>query len=448
MKEATLMQDAALPFRPRVASPADRALASISAQTVGVRRRSNRFVAERAVFVAGGALLLTFALLVGFAFLLSERSYALGAWALLIALAVVLVVSLRNAHRGWMLRSDVALRIDRRAQLQDRLATLSSAPAAARRSPLWDVLLHENLGLLPRWEPRRFQPRATPRSVWFFLASFVVALLAARELPRRGPLGEASSGAVGDAPTAESDTPDDETPPEDGAITPGWSLWSDLPEDLRQAILGSRATRNYPGNIPQKTQPLDRERGGPAIAGSRMASNGGPVRSAPADPDAARFAGQGKAGKQPPAAPGTGRESANPGQAGAAPIHGDAPKTLNGIESGRPRNPTSTSRANAAKNPGGSGSGGSGAGSGGDKDGLFGERQEPGKATGSFALNLDAMRSSESSKEGEDDSPATPPVSRLAEDQRLDDAVRRAQVPVEYEAIVQRLFNRATEPQP
>jgi hypothetical protein len=364
------------------------------------------------------------------------------------ALAVVLVVSLRNAQRRWMPKSDVALRIDRRAQLQDRLATLASAPVAARRSPLWDVLLHENLGLLPRWEPRRFQPRATPRSVWFFLASFVVALLAARELPHRGPLGEAPAGAVNEAPTAESEPPGDETSPEDGAGAPGWSLWSDLPEDLRQAILGSRATRNYPGNIPQKTQPLDRERGGPAIAGSRMASNGGPVRSAPADPDAARFAGQGKAGKQPPAAPGTGRESANPGQAGAAPIHGDAPKTLDGIESGRPRNPTSTSRANANKNPGGSGSGGSGAGSGGDKDGLFGERQEPGKATGSFALNLDAMRSSESSKEGEDESPATPPVSRLAEDQRLDDAVRRAQVPVEYEAIVQRLFNRATEPQP
>jgi hypothetical protein len=449
MKEGTLMQDAALPFRPRVASPADRALASISAQTLGVRRRSNRFVLQRAVFTGGGAFLLTFALLVGLAFLLSETSYAFGAWALLFSLAVVLAVSLRNARRAWMLKSDAALRIDRRAELQDRLATLASAPVVARRSQLWDVLLHENLGLLPRWEPRRFQPRATPRSVWFFLASFVVAFLAARELPRRGPQGgEVPSGAVGDASTAQTESPEDETLPGDGASAPGWSLWSDLPEDLRQAILGSRATRNYSGNIPQKTRPLDRERGGPAIAGSRMASNGGPVRSAPADPDAARFAGQGKAGKQPPAAPGTGRESVNPGQAGAPPIRGDAPKALDGIESGRPRNAASPSREHAAKNSGSSGSGGAGAGSGADKDGLFGERHEPGKATGSFALNLEAMRSGESSKEGEDDSPAALPASRLAEDQRLDDAVRRAQVPAEYEAIVQRLFNRGGEPQP
>jgi hypothetical protein len=104
-------------------------------------------------------------------------------------------------------------------------------------------------------------------------------------------------------------------------------------------------------------------------------------------------------------------------------------------------------RAPRAKNDGGSGSGGAGAGSGSDKDGLFGERQEPGKTTGSFALNLEALRSGEPSRDGQDDS-AAPPVSRLAEDQRLDDAVRRAQVPVEYEAIVQRLFNRATETQP
>src|SRR5262249_60221048 len=128
----------------------------------------------------------------------------------------------------------------------------------------------------------------------------------------------------------------------------------------------------------------------------------------PADADNARFAGQGKAGKQPPAEPGTGRESVNPGQTGPSPIHGDATKTLGGLESGRPRPAASTSRPPAAKNDGGSGSGGAGAGAGGDKDGLFGERQAPGKPSGSFALNLDALRSGESSKDGEEDAPAAP----------------------------------------
>ncbi len=278
--------------------------------------------------------------------------------------------------------------------------------------------------------------------------SLVIAGLTTQVLPRRGSGGAPPLGGLGDAPPSEAVSGDDEGAPADDPSAPAWSLWSDLPEDLRQAILGSRAIRNYAGNIPQKTQPLDRDRGAFAIAGSRMASNGGPVRSVPADADNARFAGQGKASKQPPAAPGTGHESVNPGQAGAPPIHGDAPKTLGGLESGRPRTAASTSRPPTAKSDGGSGSGGAGAGAGGDKDGLFGERQAPSKPSGSFALNLDAMRSGESSKDGEEDAPASPAVSRLAEDQRLDDAVRRAQVPVEYEAIVQRLFNRAPDTQP
>jgi hypothetical protein len=438
------MQDASLPFRPRVSSPVDRALASIEAQTSGVRRRVNRFVLERAVFVTVGALLLAFAMLVALAFVLSQTQFALGLWGVVSLLAFVVATSLRKARRSWMSKSGVALRIDRQADLQDRLATLTSAPAQARRSKLWDVLLHENLGLLPRWEPRRFQPRAMPRSIWFFVLSAMLALLASRELPRRGQGGAAPFGAAGEVATPEAEGTEAGEPSDDSGPA-SWSLWSDLPEDLRQAILGARASRNYAGNIPEKTQPLDRERGGPAIAGRRMASNGGPVRSVPADADAARFAGQGSAGAPPPASTGAGRESANPGRAQAA--RGDAPKALQGVESGRPRNSATMARAPRAKNDGGTGSGGAGAGSGGDKDGLFGERQEPGQATGSFALNLDALRSGEPSSDGEDDS-ETHAVSRLAEDQRLDDAVRRAQVPVEYEAVVQRLFNRAVDSQP
>ena len=111
------------------------------------------------------------------------------------------------------------------------------------------------------------------------------------------------------------------------------------------------------------------------------------------------------------------------------------------MESGRAKNPAHAPQAKA----GGSGNGGAGAGSGGDREGLYGERQASGKATGSFALDLDAMRSAQPAKEGENDSPTSAPSSRLADDQRLDDAIRRAQVPVEYEKIVERIFNRGAE---
>ena len=111
------------------------------------------------------------------------------------------------------------------------------------------------------------------------------------------------------------------------------------------------------------------------------------------------------------------------------------------MESGRAKNPAHAPQAKA----GGSGNGGAGAGSGGDREGLYGERPASGKATGSFALDLDAMRSAQPAKEGENDSPTSAPSSRLADDQRLDDAIRRAQVPVEYEKIVERIFNRGAE---
>ena len=108
------------------------------------------------------------------------------------------------------------------------------------------------------------------------------------------------------------------------------------------------------------------------------------------------------------------------------------------MQSGKAKNPAHAPQTKV----GGSGNGGAGAGSGGDKDGLYGERQASGKAAGSFALDLEAMRSPQPSKEGADDSQNPAPSSRLADDQRLDDAIRRAQVPVEYEKIVQRIFNR------
>jgi hypothetical protein len=76
---------------------------------------------------------------------------------------------------------------------------------------------------------------------------------------------------------------------------------------------------------------------------------------------------------------------------------------------------------------------------------LFGERQAAGKGAGSFAVDLDALRSTQPDKDGDSDPSTMAPTSRLSEDQRLDDAVRRAQVPVEYEAIVQRIFNRGEE---
>jgi hypothetical protein len=66
-----------------------------------------------------------------------------------------------------------------------------------------------------------------------------------------------------------------------------------------------------------------------------------------------------------------------------------------------------------------------------------------GKATGSFPLDLTGARSQMSGSEEGDADFSARPASDLAADQRLDDAIRRAQVPPEYEQIIQRIFSHA-----
>jgi hypothetical protein len=436
------MSDTPLPFRPRILSPVDRALCSIEAQAAAVRRRLNRFALGRAVFLSGGATLVGFSLLVALAFVLSRGGYALAAWLIFASVTFVVLSGMRRLRRVWLLHAEAAVIIDHRAHLEDRLATLVAATPMARQSRLWDFLLHENLQLLPGWEPRRLEPRAMPGSIWFFAISLLLALSALWVVPRRSAIGAPQRSEVGEnqlEPQAGEAGEDEQATEEDPDRAPASSFWRDLPESLRQAIIGSRAaSRNYPGEIPEKTLPLDEERGGPAIAGNRM-KNHGPVRSAPASPDAARLAGHDGSAASPPA-PNSARSPAGQGDptTSSRPARGEAPKELARVESGKAKNPSHAPQTKA----GGSGNGGAGAGSGGDKDGLYGERQEPGKAAGSFALDLDAMRSVQPTKEGEDDSQSAAPSSRLADDQRLDDAIRRAQVPVEYEKIVQRIFNR------
>jgi hypothetical protein len=444
------MPNPALPFRSTAPGPVDRAVVSIEEQATGVRRRVNRLVVERALFVVGGASFTSLTLLVLSAVAVSRTSFAVITWLMLSGLTIVSLASLRHAARDWYRKRDAALRIDHRAALDDRLATIVTTASAARQSRLWEYLLHENLRLLPRWHPRAFQPRALPRSIWFFGLSLLIALSVLWIATRRGGgagFGFGPGPGRQGAPEQEQVQEQQSAPPSDdgSSETAGTSVWSELPESLRQAILGSRATQNFSGEAPEKTLPVENERDGPAIASQRL-NNRGPVRSVPASPDAARAAGKGSlaggATSPPPVPPPNAKQDA----AAQNPARGEAPKALERVETGRPRNPTSQSRIPPSKS-GGSGSGGAGSGIGGDKDGLFGERQAGGaKGAGSFALDLDAMRSTQPSKEGDRDEAPMAPSSRLAEDQRLDDAVRRAQVPVEYEAIVQRIFNRGEEP--
>jgi hypothetical protein len=415
-------------------------LAGVDAQTSKVRRRLNRVALEHALFAAAGTVLLSFAVLAPLAFLLSPRGFAWATWLTFAGVAATVVVLLRSVRTSWVSGAAAAVIIDHRAGLEDRLATLVTADADARSSRLWNFLLRENLRLLPSWAPRRLVPRSLPKSVWYFVCSLLVAALVSHRIPRFGPWSpppEPSDPVVamrGGASEAASAA-------ETGQVAEAARSWRDLPERLRQAILGSQSSRTFAGPIPPRTAPVTEDKGGPAVAGSRI-ENSGPLRSVPATAETARLAGPPSAGRSTAQAPGNRQQAAESQPASAAPpARGDPPQgpsfELGELRGDRPRS--------LARGPVGGAGGGAGAGRGGDRAGLFGERQESSRTAGSFPLDLDALRGGESNQEGEDGEPGARVKAPLSPQQRLDDTVRRAQVPAEYEKIVQRIFNRGME---
>jgi hypothetical protein len=92
---------------------------------------------------------------------------------------------------------------------------------------------------------------------------------------------------------------------------------------------------------------------------------------------------------------------------------------------------------------GAAGGGGPGAGKGTDSR-LFGSKPASGSGANTFLLALDVSRSRGRTVEtGEDEAEVIEKAGgSLSQQQSLDNAIRKAQVPPEYEEIVKRLFSR------
>lgn len=438
------MQSAALPFRPRAVAP-DAAVESLALQAADGRARMNRVALVHALSLAASALLASFALLVLLAPRLSPSRFAVITWMLLAASAGVATAAFTRLRRAWVRRSEAAAVIDHRVALEDRLTTLLSVGADARESRLWNHLRDENLRLKPRWTPAALVPRLVPWGAWLLIASLALASLAswgAWRGPRPGPR---AATLVASRPDPRAASEGDGAADSPGAGSEG-STWSSLPEELQQAILGSPPSQEQEGSAPRKTQGVENEIPGAASLVDRSMSVSGPRRSVPSTPDASRMAGPPAAGRASRPAPDPDKPKQGAGApAPAAPMQGDGPKLL-APDKGKALSPQDKALQKKMPSPiGEGGTGHAGAGSGGDKDGLFGERQAVGAAGGSFSLDLDAMRGREDGKQEGDGSSNPRADSALAPNQRVDDAIRRAQVPAEYEAIVQRLFNRSDD---
>jgi hypothetical protein len=137
------------------------------------------------------------------------------------------------------------------------------------------------------------------------------------------------------------------------------------------------------------------------------------------------------------------------GQAGQAPTQGSGLQQLSQARLGR-KNARGSFKPKAPHMPGQSGGGaqgaGTGAGSGTDPN-VLGQRATLGGSDNTFQLSLDSTYELTRGGEGEPvkyEGELPPSKSRrnLSQQQSLDDAIRKAKIPPEYEAIVKRLFSR------
>ncbi len=443
------MEAETLPFRPRAAVH-DAAYEDIARQASEGRRRINLVAVLHAACVGFSALVLSAGLLIELASHLSTKRFAMATWTL-VAIAVVIAASAAlRLWRFWLRDERAPIAIDHRAGLEDRLATFLHAGDEAQRSRLWDHLARENVELKPRWTPKTLVPHLAPPSLGLVLFALFVAAITAW----RSPLLDKASGAYRRPPASAGQPPNTdpgesesagEEPPSSGADE---SRWSAIPRQLQQAVAGPQTAQEVSGSAPKKTAPVDDEKpGSTAIVDQGMKSSG-PKQSQPATPDASQKAGAPSGSpsnptqNQPNPSAKSGADTSAP--VPASPIKGDAPKTL-APDKGKLQSPEDKKLDKKQPSPTGlGGSGSAGAGSGGDKDGLFGEKQAAGGAAGSFSLDLDVSASDDPGPEKGEDVPRRVD-SALGANQRVDDAIRRAQVPAEYETIVQRLFNRSAD---
>jgi hypothetical protein len=116
----------------------------------------------------------------------------LGAWALPLAIGLVLLGPLAGGLRGLgqrIPRRDAARLADRVFELQDRVATALEWAERADRTPLVDALVADAVAHVEALTPRPVVRRLTPREAWWLPAPALIALALALSPPLPMPSG-------------------------------------------------------------------------------------------------------------------------------------------------------------------------------------------------------------------------------------------------------------------
>ena len=170
-------------------------LAEIEERLRMLRRRLNAVVIQHGVYVSGSVVVLVAAALVVLALQGSVATFRIAAWAGAAVSLGVIAGSVVFLQRRWLDPQATAHLVDRRAQLTDRLATVVSLRTRPQSSRLTPMLIAQALGMGRRWQIQEIAPRRVPYSVFALLASILVLGLTPFTAPHRPASGSPGGAA-------------------------------------------------------------------------------------------------------------------------------------------------------------------------------------------------------------------------------------------------------------
>ncbi len=477
------------------------ALADVEERLRQVRGRWNFHTAQHHLYRLGTALALGTALLIVCTFVLSPLLFTLLSWPVLLLLAFCFLFFIRRGVGDWADLNTIARRVDTRVGLKERLATLvaqltSGVIGKPSPSPLWPHLLAENTRLLDEWPVKKVAPSRIPWSMVPFLLAllllvFITSIPMLSERSVQAPFSPENLATVlGDLPNRAGELLDrqlsllPDTPKQWG----GGTLFDTPQNDEKKAQ--DALEQGNPEDQPQSAQPAQPENGDNTTAQSlaslpqalqekiRQALQGLPDKPKPPTPEGqsaeqdprlaqqaskeqkspnARMEGQSpeSGGQLPNNSPGRGDKKKdgptsgkNSGAAMSMPSLGTGLQQLEHAQLER-KNAKGAFQPDSPQMPGQggqAGEGGPGAGSGTDPR-LYGEEKITGKGGQTFQLALETTHKKSHEGEADPDEQDTGGIIEkstkgLNQEQSFDDAIRKSQVPAEYEDIVKRLFVR------
>lgn len=447
------------------------AVATIEERLRRLRNRYNIHTAQNGLYSTGTVVGLSFSALTLLAFALPRTWFSVVAWPIIILCGFFCFRLIQRCISFWTNPRSAARRIDRKAGLKGRLATLAGLiiPESQNilpQSVLVRHLLNDNLECFPSWEVKKIAPSYVPLSVLPFCAAIVLAIFVA-SIPLLSPASETlpfsltnlelvtselsqRAGRLFDEripPMAQGDRPPEIGPnadqvgegdaESDQALDVGKELaqLAALPEELQEAL--KRALAGLPdseGKL-QSDMSITEENKlawDDADNFDQLSSNNGnnTTESGPLESrDMSENAATGDdAGSGSPPKVGGGLQKLRQARL-------ERRKNIGVLQSGAPQRKSQGGRAGKA---------GLGAGKGTDKR-LYGSITIPPGGPQTFSLSLDGSfeKSSTGQETIKDEGGGVfiKSASELNENQTSDDAIRNAQVPAEYEEIVKRLFS-------